>query len=738
MKARIAPAAHAAVHAALLAAAALASAPALSACGDDRVPRQSDDGAGSGADDDGGGDDDGGDDGTTTPPDMANELPSFIAGEVRVTSYDGDADDLLTAGLGRTGLAGPAPLPADPASPTAAELRRLAIYSNYRALVDMSANGGYGRFWGPNVDLDGNDTLGEGKIAGTEYLAFSDDGTGTRNATLLVQIPDSLDPDHPCIVTATSSGSRGVYGGISAAGEWGLKRGCAVAYTDKGTGNGGHELMTDTVTLIDGALSPRGDAGTTSLFGAALSADELAAFNADSPYRYAYKHAHSQQNPEASWGLYTLQAVQFATWALNEAYGAPLESGDGVAIRYPAGSVRTIAAAVSNGGGAALAAAELDTEGWITAVVVGEPQINLDVPAGLSIEQGAAAVAAFGDPLYDYVTTANLFEPCAAYAAAAAGAPFLAAVPQATAQARCAALAADGLVAGADFQSQADDALARLHAAGFLPDSDLLHAAMWGTQAVPAVAVTYANAYAKASVLDRLCQFTFGPTAMGTGLAGVPPAAPPMPTLFGLGNGVPPTGGIDLVYEAGTSGPTIHSRATPDASYAGAVCLRDLFTGAGDLADRLRDGVDAVRHGGDLHGKPAIIVQGRSDALVPINHASRPYFGMNRMAEGADSGLSFYEIANGQHFDAFLGLAGFDTRFVPVHYYDIQALNLMWEHLESGAPLPPSQVVHATPRGGTDGAAPPLTTDNLPDLQARPGVDEITFSAETATVHVPD
>mgnify|MGYP003349286586 CR=1 FL=1 len=35
--------------------------------------------------------------------------------------------------------------------------------------------------------------------------------------------------------TATSSGSRGVYGAIST-GEWGLKKGCAVAYTDKGTG----------------------------------------------------------------------------------------------------------------------------------------------------------------------------------------------------------------------------------------------------------------------------------------------------------------------------------------------------------------------------------------------------------------------------------------------------------------------------------------------------------------------
>ncbi|WP_279610859.1 3-hydroxybutyrate oligomer hydrolase family protein, partial [Burkholderia gladioli] len=128
-----------------------------------------------------------------------NRLPGFVSGSVRTTGYDGTSDDLLTAGLGKTGL-------------------------------------------------DGNDTLGEGKIPGTEYLAYSDDGSGRKNVTLLVQVPASFDPKQPCIVTATSSGSRGVYGAISAAGEWGLKRGCAVAYNDKGGGNGAQELGSNTIT----------------------------------------------------------------------------------------------------------------------------------------------------------------------------------------------------------------------------------------------------------------------------------------------------------------------------------------------------------------------------------------------------------------------------------------------------------------------------------------------------------
>src|SRR6202051_3386673 len=444
---------------------------------------------------------------------QTNSLPSFISGSVRTQTYDGSSDDLLTAGLGKTGLASATPPGiANATAPSAAELRRLAIYSNYRALVDMSANGGYGRFWGPNVDLNGNDTLGEGKIAGKEYLAFADDGSGKLNVSLLVQIPTSFNPDQPCIVTATSSGSRGVYGAISAAGEWGLKRGCAVAYTDKGSGNGAHELSTNTVTLIDGTLFNATAAGKTSVFTANLGATNLATLNTQFPNRYAFKHAHSQQNPEKNWGTNTLQAIQFAYWALNDTYG-PL-NGTTHKTRYNRGDVTTIAASVSNGGGASLAAAEQDTLGWITAVVVGEPQINLRVPSQVSVSQGGVPVASFGRPLADYMTLANLLQRCAALAPAAAGAPYLTALPVATTgairAARCASLAASGTIAGGDVISQATDALAKLHQAGYQTDSDLLQAPMWDSQAVPAVAVTYANAYTQSSVGDIFCSVCFG------------------------------------------------------------------------------------------------------------------------------------------------------------------------------------------------------------------------------------
>ncbi|HEY6912523.1 MAG TPA: 3-hydroxybutyrate oligomer hydrolase family protein [Myxococcales bacterium] len=679
-----------------------------------------------------------------------NELPSFVKGTVHRSTYDGSSDDLLTGGLGKSGLGSNTPPPfARPDSPTAAELRTMAIYQNYRALVDFTASGGYGTLYGPNVDVNGADTLGEGKIAGQEWLAFDDDGSGAQNVTMMVQVPDSFDRNNPCIVTGTSSGSRGVYGAIATAGEWGLKHGCAVAYTDKGTGTGVHDLQNDTVNLIDGPRKDAKAAGGESNFTAPLSDAERTAYVAAHPGRFAVKHAHSQQNPEKDWGKFTLHAVEFAYWVLNERFGLRQAGGRVVRVYHP-GQILTIAASVSNGGGAALAAAEQDTQHFISGVVAGEPQIQ--VASTSTIQRGGANVAASGKPLFDYTTLAALYQGCAA---GASGVPAnLNFLTKAQIDSRCAGLHKHGLLVAATQPEQSDEALTRLQQAGWENDSNFLHGSHFASYATPAVAVTYANAYARASVKDDLCGYSFAATdAAG---APAPANANALLQLFGTGNGVPPTGPVQIVDESSVGGPRRDQLATSpstnaqDSNLDGMVCLRSLFTGTdsagspltGDLLARsnaLKAGIREVLRSGRLHGVPAILVQGRSDALVPVNHASRAWLGANKLAEGANSPTFYYEVTNAQHFDAFIALfgPGFQGRFLPLHRYVIQSLDLMYAHLRTGAALPPSQVVRTTPRGfgGAGGSAPDITPDDVPPIAATPAAaDRIVFASGTLSI----
>lgn len=682
-----------------------------------------------------------------------NRLPRFVSGPVRLASYDGLSDDVLTAGLGKSGLESPvAPGFANPLLPTAAELRRRAIYQNYRALVDMTASGGFGVLYGPNVDPDGSPTLGEGKIAGDEWLAFADDGTGRDNVTIAIQLPSSFDRKSPCIVTATSSGSRGVYGAIATAGEWGLKHGCAVAYTDKGTGNGAHDLDADTVSLIAGERADAGAAGAGSSFTAPLTDLERAAFTGTHPHRWAFKHAHSKRNPEKDWGRDTLRAVRLAFWALNEKLGDLSRDGVHRLQTFRPENTIVIASSVSNGGGAALAAAEEDEHGLIDGVVAGEPQIQIRRDDDLRILRGGSPVAAFGKGLYDYTTIANLYQPCAALATPTAPGAFLVSAP--IAANRCAALAAAGLVAGATTADRAADALARLHAAGWEPDSDPLQATHYAF-ATTAVAVTYASAYGRFGVEESPCGFSFAATDPATNapIALAPAAAA---RIFADGNGIPPTGGLNIVNDLSAGGPlrdpvSISPGGALDFNAPGALCLRRLLTGrdeAGALlagealthAIRVRLGIREVQREADLHGKPAILVQGRSDTLVPVNHASRAWLARNSAEEGRRSRARYYEVENAQHFDAFigaLGALGYANRFVPLHVYFNRSMDLMYAHLRTGAPLPESQVVRTAPRGGALGAAPPITAANVPPIAAVPAAaDRIT--AGRGVVQIPD
>lgn len=691
---------------------------------------------------------------------VKNVLPPYIQ-TYSQTYYDGATDDLLTAGLGKTGLASlTAPPFANPSAPTPAELRRNAIWNNYRAVLDITAAGGYGTLYGPNVTNRGVMTASEGKIPGWEYIAYADDGTGRKNVTVMVQVPDSFNPGAPCIVTATASGSRGVYGAIGASGEWGLKQGCAVAYTDKGTGNGLHDLMTNTVGLIDGLRADAATAGKASLFTADVTDAERAAFNAATPNRIAYKHAHSQQNPERSWGQNTLQAVRFAFFVLNERFGRSGFDGSKRVTIHRDNTI-VIASGISNGGTGALQAAEQDLSGLIDGVAITEPNAQPRDLRGLRIIQGSEEQPTIGKPLYDYFTFANLYQPCAALALTAAetaGYVIVNALTPSVIAAgptRCQSLKEKGLVNGATTAEQAADALAKLRSYGWLQDSNTLQLSHYAL-ATPSIAVTYSNALGRVSVLDNLCGFSFATTTA----AGDPVAtsAAAKAGSFSNGNGVPPTAGINIVYNDAANGGGAGKRdilaASPsngllDLALDGALCQRGLVEddggrhGRGRLgggsdggyAARVQRGIDDVQLSARLRGKPTLIVHGRADALVPVNHSSRAYYGANQLTEGqGHRRVSYVEVTNAQHFDAFLPFPGYADRFIPLHVYLIRALNRMYGHLANNEPLPPSQVLRTTPRGP---GAPPIQPTNVPDFSDAPQAgDQIVFTR--GTLHIPD
>ena len=700
----------------------------------------------------------------------------FIQGDVICTEYDGLTDDLLTGGLGASGLglAGATPPLSD--QPTAAELRRLAIYSNYRALVPIDPGGGYGTLFGPNIDAQGNETGTEGKIAGLECLAYAGRFKGRENVTLMVQVPERFDFEEPCIVTAPSSGSRGVYGAIGTAGEWGLRNGCAVAYTDKGTGNGAHNLQRDTVNLIQGQRENANTAGRDAAFRARLGDKALAAFNAATPNRLAFKHAHSQLNPEAEWGRTVLQSIEFAFAVINglcddgDSDGESLarlggdddddDGGDDSCGLTPENTI-VIASSVSNGGGSSILAAEQDKKGLIDGIAVSEPNVNPKPGGAFGIQQGEGEVLfAHSRSLFDYTTILSVYQGCANQALSNEKAP----VNGGGSDERCTSLYEKGLVSGETTEERAEDAQRIINAAGILPEQNVTQPSNYALFVPQAIVITYGNAYGRFSVARNLCGYSFGATD-DKDQSPVELAPEVEQALFGTASGIPPTGGINVINNESPDGPkrdqdsSSPSTGRADQNLDGALCLRALATGRDPMtgkrlrgrdridALRIAKGISRIRAKGDLRGKPAVFVTGRQDAILPPNHTSRAYVGLNRLVEGPGTGLRYYEVLNAHHLDALTILDVinnaplFSDKLIPLHHYLFQALDIMFDHLKNGTPLPPSQVVRAVPRGATGTTladVPPIDeAKNLPAIDPSPDPgDLIVFS--DSILRIPD
>jgi hydroxybutyrate-dimer hydrolase len=580
---------------------------------------------------------------------------ALVAG-IQMRTHAGE-DDLLTAGLGEAGLRSATPPAfADADAPSADELRRRAIWSNWRGIADLAPGGGYGEFYGSLAP-----------VPGREYQALAKLPDRQQPHRLTVQLPDAFDAGRRCVVVAASSGSRGVYGAIALAGAWGLPRGCAVAYTDKGAGTGYVDTADGVGIGLDGR---RADSGEPTEFAAPVhSAAGIAPI--------AVKHAHSRDNPEADWGRYVQQAADFALDVLNLAHA---ETGP-----WTHENTRVIAVGVSNGGGAILRAAELPGD-WLDGAVAISPNV---LPGS------------GGRALFDYGTEAALWMPCALNAPAFD--QLVLARPgggkHPVGAARCASLAAAGQLEGEDPDALASQAHARLREHGWTDEALSAGALSTSFDLWRAVNVTYASAYARTGASDMPCGYTLAAlTPEGTPRA---PTAAERAAWWSDASGIPPGAGVGI-HDGMAAG--------ADAAMPGLACLRAQWeAGAGVV----HDSIEATRAGLPRAGLPLVVVHGVDDGLVPEAFSGGAYAAWVKSRGGE---MAYWRVRNAQHFDAFLGLPVLGMRYVPIMPFGYHAMDAVWRHVAEGAPLPGDADITTTPRVFDGSALAPLQAENLGNL----------------------
>jgi len=532
--------------------------------------------------------------------------------DVRETLHRGD-DDLLTAGLGLAGLRTPSPPLVGTEMEEPERLRRLAIHSNWRGLVDLTATGGFGE----EAELP--------RVPGREFHAFHTLPGRRHPVRLMVQIPDTFDPDQPCLVVAPVSGSRGIYGGVPVAGPWALPRGCALASTDKGAGTDLYDHASNTGVTLDGtrAEPTEGPLG--------LRPDPAPAPLVSVP------HAHSGDHPEADWGRHTLIAARFGLAMLERLHpqNAP----------FTPDRVRIIGAAISNGGNALLRALELDDQGLFDAAVAAAPNITL---------RGERH-------LFDYATEAALYQPCLladpeVLTALPFGNPML--LP--TAAQRCESLHDAGLLPDPAPAS----ARAHLEARGFEPQA-LEQAAVNSTLDVwRSVAAIYASSYLRTPVDAMPC---------GYGIAVFNDEGQPVPAdedtrnrWWATASGVVPGAGLNWIDGRAEQRPA-------DPAFPGLLCLRQLWTGQDRTSATLRAAVADTLASGRVPDIPVIVLHGRDDGLIPAAFSARPWVEAAR-ASGATE-LEYREIDRAQHFDALVPFPGMQD-YEPL-------IPMVWEALDT-------------------------------------------------------
>jgi hydroxybutyrate-dimer hydrolase len=598
----------------------------------------------------------------------------IVIGPVVHRTYDGEKDDLLTAGLGIDNLVSKKVTVSysDPLRPTANEIRRQLL-----AVTDAPYNG-FGKTYGPNIDPSTERRAeGAAKLAGDEYRAYV--RTGQGYSTALVQIPSTFSTSKPCILAISTAGTSDVLMELNKFGYWGLVRGCAVAWSDKGAG-AGVEILKDAMALnIEGLLQATDNAAEHAKFVTSISSADRQKLVAGRLGRVAYKWAHAGWSNEEYAGDALLNTIRFSFGILNSHLKLQANT-------INPGNTIVIASGHSGGGGGAIQAGERDTEGLIDGIVARAPQTQTFASDRISITSKGETVRATAKNLADYFSFADLYRACAILALPNDPAR------QKLVQAgdRCSSLASAGLLKSVGTEAQAQEALEKLHSFGFAPELDPF---IGGTALFEMYTYGLVSQYGGFRVDEALCSYSISPISD----AGKPVDFSPE-LLSGLGylsrGGKPDGTKIALVNDADPTGPaksvlsTSSSTKRKDYNFDGVRCLREAA-----FSPRVKNTLARLMMHGNLHRKPTIIIQGQLDEILPVDMVARPYAALNSLVEGKDSRVTYLEIPLATHGDP-----GSDSRstYVPWGIYHIRSLELMWNNLSKGAALPPSQVIRVS------------------------------------------
>lgn len=638
--------------------------------------------------------------------------------------YDGDSDDLATAGLGFTPLSTTKInlKQANPTQPTTQELRQLKL----NRFIDTKT--GEGTLFG--YQRKTLTPLFDGKVAGTEVLATLKNKEETVG--LLLQIPLDFDKNKPCIVAVPATDSDGLFNAhdVQIRGLWGLRHNCAVVYNDKGLGNGIYDITNQRGFAIDGKTQT-----DNLLFKPDINNRER--YVKAYPNRYAIKQLHSRQNSEQRWGEFVLQSIEFAFYQINTLY-SPDKT-----IKYNKDNTLVLVYGASDGGGAALKAGELDKNNIIKGIVAVNPQI---VPYSKKI----AASVQFGkntpvkiqyQSIAEYSAYASLYIPCAVPAIIENNKdkyiPF--ADKYVFSQNRCNDLKQAKLLK----EGTPEEALEKLHKYGWTPEMDIQLPYFYFKETV-SLPYQYISAYGHYDITERMCNYSVASTQQNpiyyTGKV-APLKEVAFEQLWGLSDGHLPvwigndSTALALVNNEDVISPkrdfysSSESKENIDYNSKGAICLYKKINDP-----RVQYGMSQIIASANLNGIKTYIVHGRNNVKQLPDYTSRAYVALNSQVEGKNSQLRYIEVENTSYLD---GKPPFENILLPIDYYGEDAMEWLWANLTNKATLPESQVVHTKPRASNNDITLDATIKNLVPISQSPNRNNV-IKKENGKLTIPN